>query len=141
VSEALPHVRLTRRYRFSAAHRLRAAALDDAANRAVYGKCNNPFGHGHDYTLEVTVDGTVDPRTGRVAAPAALDALVAEKVLAPFDRADLNTAAPEFAALVPTTENLAKVIAARLSAAWRGTGRISKIRVHETRRNRFEVCL
>jgi 6-pyruvoyltetrahydropterin/6-carboxytetrahydropterin synthase len=137
----MPHVRLTRRYRFSAAHRLHAAALSDAANHEVYGKCNNPFGHGHDYTLEVTVDGVVNQRTGRVAAPAALDALVADQVLAPFDRADLNTAAPEFTALVPTTENLAQVIAARLAAAWRGAGRISKVRVHETRRNRFEVCL
>lgn len=140
----MPSVRLTRRYRFSAAHRLNTPLLSEEENRAVYGKCNNPYGHGHDYALELSVAGSPDPRTGRLAPLAALDRFMEEIVLRPFDRRNLNTEVPEFASLVPTTENLARVLAERISAAWPhwfagSPGRFEKLRIWETRKNIFQV--
>ncbi len=137
-------IRLTRRYRFSASHRLNVAGLSADENRALYGKCNNPHGHGHDYALEVIVRGTVDAESGRLADLAALDALVREQVLEPFDHHDLNAEVPAFAERVPTTENLAIEIRSRLSARWPevfpGAGpALDGIRIQETTRNRFEL--
>ena len=137
-------IRLTRRYRFSASHRLNVAALSADENRALYGKCNNPHGHGHDYSLEVSVSGPVDAASGRVADLAALDALVKEQVLEPFDHHDLNAEVPAFGERVPTTENLAVEIRARLRARWPevfpGAGpALDGIRIQETKRNRFEL--
>ncbi len=132
-------IRLTRRYRFSASHRLHTNALGSEENRAVYGKCNNPFGHGHDYVLEVSVAGALDQETGRVADPGALDALVHSEVLSRFDAADLNRL-EEFSSLVPTTEYLAVTIRRRLCAAWpAGWPALERLRIEETPRNRFEV--
>ncbi|MEK7405213.1 MAG: 6-carboxytetrahydropterin synthase [Acidobacteriota bacterium] len=136
--------RLTRRYRFSASHRLHAAPLSEAGNREVYGKCNNPFGHGHNYVLEIGVEGPVDPGSGRVVNVAALDGLVEREILQTLDRSDLNAEVPEFAVVVPTTENLALEIRRRLRAGWAGafgeTGpRLARIRIQETRRNIFEI--
>lgn len=137
-------IRLTRRYRFSASHRLDAPGLSADENRALYGKCNNPHGHGHDYALEVSVSGPVDAESGRVADVEALDALVREQVIGPFDHHDLNTEVPAFAALVPTTENLALEIRSRLAGRWsqlfpgRGPA-LDRIRIQETKRNRFEL--
>src|ERR1700688_4714075 len=96
---------LTRRYRFSASHRLHSAEMSDEENRATYGKCNNPHGHGHNYRLEVTVSGPVDDRTGMVCNLVELDGFVEREVLSRYDLENLNTL-QEFAKNVPTTENL-----------------------------------
>src|SRR5437588_12674318 len=96
---------LTRRYLFSASHRLHNPELSDAENRATYGKCNNPHGHGHNYALEVTVAGQVDPSTGMVCNLADLDAFIDKNILERFGHENLNTL-PEFNGAVPTTENL-----------------------------------
>jgi 6-pyruvoyltetrahydropterin/6-carboxytetrahydropterin synthase len=135
---------LTRRYRFSASHRLHTPLLSEADNRELYGKCNNPFGHGHDYTLEVSVRGPVDEATGRVVHIDALDRLVRSQVLEPFDHRDLNAEAPVFTQLVPTTENLAIEIRSRLEAGWASAipgprPSLASVRLSETRRNFFEV--
>ena len=90
-------IRLTRRYRFSASHRLHADGISEAENRALYGKCNNPHGHGHDYVLDVSLRGRVDGETGRVADVAALDRLVRERVLEAFDQRNLNAEVAAFA--------------------------------------------
>ena len=102
-------MKLTRRYRFSASHRLQTPALSAEENRLLYGKCNNPYGHGHDYILDVTLEGARDA-SGQVANRAELDALVAGRVLARLDHKNLNTDVAELADAVPTTENLASAI-------------------------------
>jgi 6-pyruvoyltetrahydropterin/6-carboxytetrahydropterin synthase len=137
-------IRVTRKYRFSASHRLHAPALSATENASLYGKCNNPYGHGHDYEIEVSARGPLDPRTGRAVDPAALDRLVERQVLGPFDHKDLNTESAAFQQVVPTTENLAREIYARLQASWDsafpGTWPVlDKIRIAETPRNIFEV--
>lgn len=137
-------MRLTRRYRFAASHRLHRPGWPEETNRLVYGKCNNPHGHGHDYLLEVTVAGAVDPSSGRVADVARLDALVQEEVIRPFDHANLKEQLPAFAAVVPTTENLAVEIRDRLVRRWRewfpaGGPELEKIKLRETKRNIFEL--
>ncbi|HXG34724.1 MAG TPA: 6-carboxytetrahydropterin synthase [Bryobacteraceae bacterium] len=135
-------LQVTRRYRFAAAHRLHAAAFSEQENQALYGKCNNPNGHGHDYVLEVSVTGPVDEATGRLLSPAALDRLVAEEVLAAFDHRNLNAEVPEFVQAPPTTENLAQLIRRRLLERWEELGhgaRLAGIRLRETPRNTFEI--
>ncbi|MGD0369902.1 MAG: 6-carboxytetrahydropterin synthase, partial [Acidobacteriaceae bacterium] len=82
---------LGRRYRLSASHRLFCATLSEAENQRVYGKCANPHGHGHNYTVEVTVGGEIDGATGMVCDLAELDGLVGREVLEPFDHQNLNT--------------------------------------------------
>lgn len=139
-------IRLTRRYRFSASHRLHCPLLSEAANRELYGKCNNPFGHGHDYSLEVSVRGPIDPATGRVVNPGALDRLVRRQVLEAFDHRDLNSDTPAFGKTVPTTENLAKEILSRLQANWKAAfpeagPALDAVWLSETRKNKFEVRL
>lgn len=139
----MPEVRLVRRYRFSAAHRLNSPLLSDEVNRETYGKCNNPYGHGHNYVLEVSVLGVIDPAAGRCVPLSLLDTFVEETVLRDFATRNLNVEVPEFAALVPTTENVAAVIARRLAQAWprhfpAGAGRFEKVRIWETRNNIFE---
>lgn len=99
---------LSRRYRFSASHRLHSDAMSEEENRAIYGKCNNPHGHGHNYVLEVTLSGQVD-KNGMVCNLVDLDESVQRSVVTRFDLENLNTCA-EFAELVPTTENLCTVI-------------------------------
>src|SRR5215471_9475109 len=100
---------LTRRYMFSASHRLHSTQLSDEENRRTYGKCNNPHGHGHNYMLEVTVSGPVDEATGMVCNLMDLDGFITREVLERFDLQNLNTL-PEFADVVPTTESLSTVI-------------------------------
>lgn len=131
-------MKLTRRYRFAASHRLDVPALSAEENRRLFGKCNNPYGHGHDYVLEVTVEGTPD-HTGQVANRETLDALVREKILQRLDHRNLNKDAPELAGIVPTTENLAVAIRGALAADWPLASRLEKIRVSETDRNMFEL--
>lgn len=136
--------RLTRRYRFSASHRLHTDALSAEENRELYGKCNNPYGHGHNYVLEVSVRGPIEPESGHIADVAALDRLVEEAAVRPFDHRNLNADAPEFASLPPTTENVALVIERRLEDAWRAVfpgewPQLDRIRIQETKRNTFEI--
>ena len=129
-------MKLTTRHRFSAAHRLDTPALSPEENRRLYGKCNNPFGHGHDYTVDVTVEGAVSA-DGQVANRSALDALVRSAVIARLDHKNLNTDLPEFATAVPTTENLATVIRQSLQREWTLAARLVRVRISETDRNTF----
>jgi 6-pyruvoyltetrahydropterin/6-carboxytetrahydropterin synthase len=135
--------RVTRRYRFAASHRLHAPQLSEEENRRLYGKCNNPYGHGHNYEVEVSAGGPLDPY-GRAVDVAALDRLVEREVLAPFDHRNLNREAAAFRELVPTTENLAREICRRLKRGWPAVfpgpwPRLEKIRIAETARNIFEI--
>jgi 6-pyruvoyltetrahydropterin/6-carboxytetrahydropterin synthase len=139
----MPVLRLVRRYHFSAAHRLHSPLLTDEVNRDTYGKCNNPFGHGHNYVLEVAVRGNLHPVTGQLLPHAQFDGFVRETVLRDFATRNLNVEVPEFLTLVPTTENVAAVIARRLALAWPLhfpglDARFEKVRIWETRNNIFE---
>jgi 6-pyruvoyltetrahydropterin/6-carboxytetrahydropterin synthase len=136
-------VRLSRRYRFPASHRLHSPALSDAENRATYGKCDNPQGHGHDYEVELTVRGVVDA-TGRVVDLGTLDCIAEEQILAPFRFRNLNAEVEAFRAVVPTTENLASEVDRRLRSVWPsvfGTAgpALEKVRILETERNICEI--
>jgi 6-pyruvoyltetrahydropterin/6-carboxytetrahydropterin synthase len=148
-------VHLTRRYRIAAAHRLHNPALSDEENARLYGKCNNPCGHGHDYGLEVTVSGAVDPATGTVIDIGLLDQVVQREVLDRFDHKHLNLDVENFRSRVPTTENLCLEIHNLLAPCFpfRRSGpaspipgnsgmeaRLAKIRVEETRSNFFEYA-
>jgi 6-pyruvoyltetrahydropterin/6-carboxytetrahydropterin synthase len=108
--EGKPMVSLTKTFGFSAAHRLHSTALSDEENRTVFGKCNNQHGHGHNYELEVTVQGTIDQQTGMIMDLAALMQTVHEVVLERFDHKHLNEETVEFRNLNPTGENIVKVI-------------------------------
>lgn len=137
-------ISLTRKYRFSASHRLHAAHLSDEENRAIYDKCNNPYGHGHNYELELSVRGPIDGATGRVVSIARLDALVRDEVVGVLDRANLNEDLPEMKGIVPTTENLVDAVQRRLLARWpqvfpAGAPRLDRLKIQETRRNSFEL--
>src|ERR1700723_2472180 len=105
---------LHRRYTFAASHRLHSPQLSEDENWRAYGKCNNPYGHGHNYIVEVAVSGPVDPATGMIANLGALDAFVEQKVIEPFDHRYLNDEISEFRERVPTTENLCIEIFNRL---------------------------
>jgi 6-pyruvoyltetrahydropterin/6-carboxytetrahydropterin synthase len=137
-------IRVTRRYEFSASHRLNAAGLSADENRRLYGKCNNPFGHGHNYVLEVSVRGPVEARSGRAVDPAALDRLVREKVIRAFDHKNLNEEIEAFRHAVPTTENFGLLIRDRLKQGWASVfpgqwPELEKVRIAETARNIFEL--
>jgi 6-pyruvoyltetrahydropterin/6-carboxytetrahydropterin synthase len=135
--------RVTRVYRFSASHRLHLSHLSEDENTRIYGKCNNPFGHGHDYVLEVTAEGQPESETGQIVRVADLDSLVQNCVLRIFAERNINLDVPEFQELVPTTENIAKVIAELIRGNWKtyisGSGRLRRVHVQETDRNGFEV--
>jgi 6-pyruvoyltetrahydropterin/6-carboxytetrahydropterin synthase len=125
-----------RRYTISASHRLHTDALSAEENRATYGKCNNPHGHGHNYVVEVLVAGAVDPETGMVINLVLLDELVHAQVIERFDHANLNLD-PLFANRVPTTENLSREVFALLRDAL-PNGKLERVRVEETENNFFE---
>jgi 6-pyruvoyltetrahydropterin/6-carboxytetrahydropterin synthase len=136
--------RLTRRYGFAASHRLHAPQLSDEENRALYGKCNNPYGHGHNYVVEVSVRGPADAGSGCAVATPVLDALVARLVTGPLDRRNLNEEVAAFAGVAPTSENLAVEICRRLKRHWKDAfpgewPKLEKVRIAETERNIFEV--
>ena len=130
-------VHLTRRYLFSASHRLHSPALSQAANRETYGKCNNPHGHGHNYFLEVTVSGTPHAQTGMLCDLGQLDAIVRGQVLDRYDHMNLNES-KDFASIVPTTENLTLAIHQLLSRAAL-PAHLEGIRIEETGNNSFEA--
>ena len=134
---------LTRRYRFSASHRLHAGALSDEENARLFGKCNNPHGHGHNYVLEVTLAGPVDPSTGMVYNLDQLDGVVEREIIERFDRTHLNLDDEVFRAVVPTTENLCREIYRILDEkleAPKGTRQpfLQHVRLDETSSNSFE---
>jgi 6-pyruvoyltetrahydropterin/6-carboxytetrahydropterin synthase len=107
----------------------------------LYGKCNNPFGHGHDYVVRVSVSGDVDEATGRVVNPGELDRYVDRHVVGVFEGRDMNTDVRDFRG-VPTTENLALEIERRLRAGWSDAFcgiNLERVRIHETARNTFEL--
>ena len=136
--------RVTRRYRFAASHRLHAPELSEQENRELYGKCNHPFGHGHDYVLDVSVRGPLDSMTGRALDAAVLDELVQARVLRSFDHRDLNSEVEAFAHAVPTSENLAGEICRRLKEDWSasfpgGWPKLDAVRIAETAKNTFEM--
>jgi 6-pyruvoyltetrahydropterin/6-carboxytetrahydropterin synthase len=125
-----------RRYMLSASHRLHADSLSDAENRATYGKCNNPHGHGHNYVIEVLVGGEVDSETGMVVNMATLDETVRTTVIERFDHTNLNLD-PLFVNQVPTTENLTKAVFDVLKNAL-PAGKLDYVRVEETENNFFQ---
>lgn len=131
-------MQLTSRYRFVASHRLHTPALSEQENAELYGKCNNPFGHGHDYVLDVTVEGSLDA-SGQIVNRQALDSLVKNQVLRHLDHRDLNTEVRELAGQVTTTENLAFAIEEMLQSHWTLPARLLRVRLAETARNAFEL--
>lgn len=131
----MPRATVTRRVHFNAAHRLHSAALSDAENQRVFGPCNNPSFHGHNYELDVSVEGEIDPRTGFVADLAQVKRIVEECVVAKIDHRNLNVDVPEFRRLNPTTENVARIIWEWLAPALPG---LVKIVLWETPRNYVE---
>lgn len=120
----------------SASHRLHSDALTAEENRATYGKCNNPHGHGHNYIVEVLISGQVDPETGMVINMADLDSAMQTTILARFDHANLNLD-PIFANRVPTTENLTEVVYELLSGSF-SPAELEQVRIEETENNFFE---
>ncbi|MEP7351955.1 MAG: 6-carboxytetrahydropterin synthase [Acidobacteriota bacterium] len=129
-------MKLTGRYRFVAAHRLDTPTLTPEQNRRLYGKCNNPYGHGHDYIVDITIEGAVDS-DGLIASREQMDALVKNAVLQRVDHKNLNVDLAEFHSAVPTTENLATVIRAWLEEAWTLPAKLVAVRISETERNTF----
>jgi 6-pyruvoyltetrahydropterin/6-carboxytetrahydropterin synthase len=127
----MPRVTVTRRLRFNAAHRVHNPALSDAENERLFGKCNNPNWHGHNYTLEVTVEGEVDPRTGYVIDLGDLKRVGEEHLIRHLDHKNLNLDVPFMAGVIPTTENLVvacwRILAPRVAPA-----RLARLRLWET---------
>ena len=130
-------VYLTKVYEFSSAHRLHSHVLSDEENRDIFGKCNNPAGHGHNYVLEVTVRGGVDPRTGLVAGLDFLDEVVQKQVYTRFDYKHLNLDTSEFEKLNPTSENFVKVLWDVLEPNLRPVV-LHRLRLRETPKNHFD---
>jgi 6-pyruvoyltetrahydropterin/6-carboxytetrahydropterin synthase len=129
---------LSRRYLFSASHRLHSDSMSEVENQSTYGKCNNPYGHGHNYTIQITVSGPVDPQTGMVCNLVDLDGFIEREVLSRYDHQNLNTL-QEFAEQVPTTENLCIHI---YEIVQRGFtfAHLEKVRIEETMLNAFEYA-
>jgi len=128
---------LSRRYHFSASHRLHTEAYDAEKNHVVFGKCNNPYGHGHNYTVQVTLSGQVDPATGMVCNLAELDAFARTNLLARFDHTNLNTL-DCFANKVSTTENLSMEIY-RIFQNF-PAAHLERVHVEETSNNSFDYA-
>ena len=130
-------ISLSRRYHFAASHRLHTAKLSEEENKRVYGKCSNPYGHGHNYVVEVTVTGPVDPETGMITNLGDLDPFVQREVIEPFDQKFLNEQVTEFREQVATTENVCREIFRRLKSF--PLARLERVRVEETSKNSFEI--
>jgi 6-pyruvoyltetrahydropterin/6-carboxytetrahydropterin synthase len=128
---------LSRRYHFSASHRLHTRSYDAAQNLAVFGKCNNPHGHGHNYTVQVTLSGPVDPTTGMVCDLAQLDAFAQTNLLARFDHTNLNTL-DCFANKVSTTENLS-IEVYRIFKDF-AAAHLERVHIEETSNNSFDYA-
>jgi 6-pyruvoyltetrahydropterin/6-carboxytetrahydropterin synthase len=123
---------ITRRIDFSASHRCASPHLDEAANFAIYGNEANPNGHGHNYTLEVTLSGTADPVTGMVIDLKIVKEIIENEIVRPMDHRHLNHEVPPFDRIVPTAENLAIDIWRRLEPRFAPTAaRLHRVRLHE----------
>jgi 6-pyruvoyltetrahydropterin/6-carboxytetrahydropterin synthase len=129
---------LSRRYLFSASHRLHSESMTIDENQSTYGKCNNPHGHGHNYTIEVTVSGQVGSQTGMVCNLTDLDTFIEREILARYGHENLNTL-PEFAQQVPTTENLCIHIYEILQRGFTHA-HLERVRIEETMLNFFEYA-
>lgn len=129
-----PKVRITRRETFNAGHRLYRPEFSDAKNHEIFGKCSNPSGHGHNYVLEVTLEGEVDPSTGYVYDLGELSALVHKRVIDDIDHRNLNTDVDWLAGMIPTTEVLAQAIFERIDAEL-PPGLLYSVRLYETEKN------
>ncbi len=130
----MPRARLTRKVRFNAAHRYYRPEWGEERNRQVFGPCANPYGHGHNYLLEVTVEGDIDPSTGFSVDLALLDRILEQQVRAPLDHQHLNHALPEFApgADIPTSENILALLWPRIGQGLEGSeARLVRLRLHE----------
>lgn len=142
-SRTASEAHVTRRYEFAASHRLDSKALSAEENRRVYGKCNNPYGHGHNYSLEVTVAGPISAATGMVVNLEDLDRVVREEILNRFDHTNLNVDVENFREAPPTSENLIREIHRLLCNRWGREAalqgaRLAKVRLQETGKNSFE---
>lgn len=131
-------IELGRRYRFAASHRLHTPQLSEEDNCRIFGKCNNPYGHGHNYVLEIRLSGRIDPVTGMIANLADLDKFVEREIIEPFDHKSLNEDVAAFRGTVPTTENLCLEIFRRLKAF--PHAELEGVRVEETSNNSFEYA-
>lgn len=133
----MPHLTVTRRLRFNAAHRVHNPELSDDENRALFGKCNNPNWHGHNYVLEVSVEGPVDQRTGYVIDLGKLKAIVERELVSHVDHRNMNVDVPFMRGINPTAENI-------VVACWRvlepnvTPGRLKRLRLWETENNYVE---
>ncbi len=131
-------VSVFRREQFNSAHRLFNPDWTEEENNRVYGKCNNPNYHGHNYELEVKVTGEVNPKTGYVVDLKYLKEIIKEEVTSRFDHKNLNLDTEEFKHTIPTAENIAVVIWNLLNARLKGDGLELKVRLYETERNFVE---
>jgi 6-pyruvoyltetrahydropterin/6-carboxytetrahydropterin synthase len=129
---------LTRAYEFAASHRLHSPHLSAEENRGLFGKCNYEYGHGHNYELEVTVAGPVDPVTGRIMDGEALDAIVNREVVDRYDHRHFNFDIPEFEGKIPSAEVITLVIWERLHDHIPAPARLHRVLLRETGRNFFE---
>jgi 6-pyruvoyltetrahydropterin/6-carboxytetrahydropterin synthase len=139
-------VRLTRNYRFVASHRLHLDHLSPQENQNLFGKCNNPYGHGHNYVVSISVRGPIEERTGLAVSVPALDALVQREVIDRYDHRYLNFDVPEFATVPSTTENMAFAIRDHLQANWEAAlgpnaPQLVDVKVQETKRNSVALTL
>ncbi|MDW8262791.1 MAG: 6-carboxytetrahydropterin synthase, partial [Phycisphaerales bacterium] len=124
--------RLSQKFEFSASHRLHNPSLSDEENRRIFGKCNNPLGHGHNYELQVTIRGRADG-SDLIAGLPELESIVHESVIARFDHRNLNLEVPEFAQRIPSVENIARVIYEILQPRFSAAGReLASVTVWET---------
>lgn len=140
ILKTIDTMRLTRSYEFCAAHRLHSPALPETENMQRYGKCSNPAGHGHNYVLEVSLQGQTDAATGQLISLKTLDALIEKTIIDRFDHKHLNEDCPEFEGVIPTSENFARVIFDLLDPLLQEPHcQLSKIGLHETYKNYFEV--
>lgn len=134
----MPRVRVTRRLHFSAAHRLHREEWSAERNRDVFGDCSNPHWHGHNYELDVTVEGPVDEETGFVMDLKTLRDVTEERVVDDVDHRNLNLEVPWMEGVIPTTENLVVAIWRRLAAALPPEVRLHRLVLWETPRNYVE---
>jgi 6-pyruvoyltetrahydropterin/6-carboxytetrahydropterin synthase len=134
----MPKVRATRLAHFSAAHRLHRPDWSEERNAAVFGDCSNPNWHGHNYELEVSVEGAVDPETGFVMDLKSLKELIQERVVADVDHKNLNTEVAWLEGIIPSTENVAVAIWNRLADGLPAGVRLAKVLLRETPRNSVE---
>ena len=135
----LPMITMAQKFEFSAAHRLHSPELSTQQNLELFGKCNNPNGHGHNYELEVLIAGSPAAHAGRIMPLADFQRLVNQHVINVFDHKHLNMDCPEFAALNPTVENIAQVIFAKLANVFPAGVKLLAIKVWETPKTCCEV--